>query len=819
MKEIQYVLHKSFHRIALSALLVSLLIPLCILAEDDKSEWPGWRGKNFDAVAGLDGMLGGNSDVGLKVVWRETLGSGYSSVSVVDKRAITMYSDGQRDKLIAFDANSGKKLWEYDIDETYRGHDGSHDGPISTPFIHEETVFGLSPRGMLVAVNAETGAKIWSVNIVENYKAPKPHYGFSTSPIVVNNTLLVEMGGKEKNSIAGFKPESGELLWSTGEDAVTYQSPMLIDLDGQPQILFSGNRFLYGLDPQDGSILWEYNHGGDGAPPGSGVLTPVRMDGNQFFLAHKFREGMVVNIQKGSDNYQFEEVWTSGNLKQTYSTPVYHDGYLFGYKGRLFQCVDGATGKVVWRSRTPGDGFPMLLDGHLAVLTKKGALHIAKASPDGYQEVAAMQLFDDHTWSPISVANGMIYARSFKEITALKIENLSKQLAQGDLKLAGQLPDSKFAKWVKQVEAAENKKTMIDNFMSRQADFPIIEGDNQAHIIYRGEVKDIVISGDMISSRNEDPMNRIEGTDFYYYSFELDPAARIDYRFIRDFEDQVADPLNKRVGKTIGIDNSPAETSWLAMPKWKSPAHLAEQADGARGTVDSLSFDSEAMGDTRSAKVYLPPGYADSDKGYPVVYYHDGFMAEFSGNVPNSLDNLIGEQIAPVIAVFIQPGKNVRAEYRGGLVTKYSKMFLDELIPLIDETYRTQATPEARLSIGTGASASAVLYSAFSNYGSVTNLSLQTVPALDFYINMLDQMIKGIDEQPARIYLDWGKYDIRAAHEGWDMRDLNARLGKMLEKKGYEVAGGEFVDGSGWLSWRNRTDVILKHFFPANAGG
>ena len=810
--------HKGLQQFALLFTTLCLL-PALLVAEEDKESWPGWRGKNFDAVAHQEGLLSGNNEIGLTVVWRQALGSGYSSVSVADNRAITMYSDGTRDKFIAFDAQSGAKLWEYDIDETYRGHDGSHDGPISTPYIFEDKVFGISPRGILTALNAESGSKIWSINLADNHQAPKPHYGFSTSPIVVNNTLLVELGAKEGNSIAGFNPVSGELLWASGEDMVTYQSPMAITLDGQPQILFSGNRFLYGLNPENGEKLWEYDHGGDGAPPGSGVLTPVRMDGNRFFLAHKFREAKVVDIQKGSDSYQFEEVWSSANLKQTYSTPVYHDGYLYGYKGRLFQCVDGATGKVAWRSRTPGDGFPMLIDNHLAVLTKKGVLHIAKATPEGYQEVAATQLFDAHTWSPISVANGMIYARSFKEIAALKIENLSKQIAGGDLKLAGKLPDSKFAKWVEEVENAENKSAMIDDFMSRQTQFPVIEGSNQVHIVYRGEVKDLVISGDMTSSRNEDPMNRIAGTDFYYYSFELDPAARINYGFIRDYDDAIADPLNKRLAKTMGLDNELTDVSWLEMPKWKTPLHLSGNGAKLRGTLDSLSFESEAMGDTRMAHVYLPPGYEDREQRYPVVYYHDGSMAQLAGKVPNSLDNLIGAEIEPVIAVFIKPGENVRAEYRGGLVSKYSQMFLEELIPLIDKSYRTEASADNRLSVGTGASGSAVLYSAFSSYGTITNLSLQTVPALDFYIAMMGQMIKGSDEQPARIYLDWGKYDIRAAHEGWDMRDLNARLGKMLKGKGYEVAGGEFVDGSGWLSWRNRTDVMLKHFFPAKSGG
>ena len=69
-----------------------------------------------------------NSDV----AWKTAIGPGYSGVTIVNGKAITMFSDGSHDFAAAFDATSGKEIWRYKIAETYKGHDGSHDGPIAT---------------------------------------------------------------------------------------------------------------------------------------------------------------------------------------------------------------------------------------------------------------------------------------------------------------------------------------------------------------------------------------------------------------------------------------------------------------------------------------------------------------------------------------------------------------------------------------------------------------------------------------------------------------------------------------------------------------
>ena len=107
------------------------------------TEWPHLRGPDFDGeVAGTE--LFARGETALALAWRVPLGSGYSGISVAGGRAVTLYSDGESDWAVAVDARSGNELWRYRIDAANKGHDGSDDGPLSTPIIQDDVVYGLA---------------------------------------------------------------------------------------------------------------------------------------------------------------------------------------------------------------------------------------------------------------------------------------------------------------------------------------------------------------------------------------------------------------------------------------------------------------------------------------------------------------------------------------------------------------------------------------------------------------------------------------------------------------------------------------------------
>ena len=788
-----------------------MIISLAALADENSdksksSDWPQWRGTNRDSKSPATGVFKFTDGYGLKLAWKTTIGEGYSSVSIAGNRAVTMFADDKHDYIAAFDADNGSELWRYKTGPLYVGQGGSEDGPSSTPLIDGDVVYALGRKGKLFALDAATGKEIWARELVDKDKAVTPFHGFTTSPLLHNDMLIIETGGEDQNAISAYDKNSGELLWKNGQDQILYHSPCIANINGKDQVLCSGSNFLFGLDPQSGNKLWEYKHDGRGS---SG--NPVLLEGNKILVPHSFREAALIEVKEAEGAFSVDEVWRSRHIKQSFNVPVYHDGYFYGYSGRFITCVDAKTGETTWKSRPPGDGFLILVDNHLVVLTKKGTLHIAEASPEGYEEKANLPVFERLAWSPPSFANGRIYARSLSEIASVEITQVSQPISIVEAKKPPVAPNSQFAQWVKTVEAAGDKQALIDEFIQSQKEFPVIEGENLVHFVYHGEVKDLVITGDMFDQGVEENMKRIACTNFYYYTFKTEPDAHLGYQLVRNYEDRITDPKNPRT-----VQNFNGEESEFWMPNWDVPSHLKEPT-GARGTLESIEFKSEILQSTRTLQVYLPNGYQSSNEKYPTVFVNYGRMAVDFGKTPTSLDNLItGGAIQPVIAVFIHPTRNRFQEYARNARSQYAQMIAEELVPFIDQKYRTKTTQEQRAIMGGDEGGYSAIYTAFKHptvFGKVAGQSSHLHSAEG---DELRAMVKDSRKIPVQFYLDWGKYDYRSESSDYNWADNNRNFVKILQDKGYTVKAIEVSEGFGWTSWRTRTDKILETFFPAS---
>jgi len=779
------------------------------------NEWPQFRGPASDGATTAAGTFESPVGVGLRVAWKKELGSGYSSIAVAGGRVVTAFSDGADDVVVAFDEATGDEQWRFTIGPTFEGLDGSHTGPLSTPLVTGTHVVALGPRGKLFGLNAATGEAIWSTDLVEAYGAVMPHYGFSSSPLLVDGMLVLELGAKDA-SVAGFDIETGERVWSAGTDSVTHQNPALLDIDGRRVLVAAGQKHLTGIDPANGEVLWQYDHQGGGAR-GVMSLAPVPAGNGEIFLAFKDDSSALVRYSQAEDGMVFEQAWENRAIRNSYNVPVYHDGYLYAFSTRFLTCVDAETGETKWRSREPGDGFLILVDGHLVIVTKSGGVHVVKASPDGFEEVAGMEVFTDLAWSPPGFADGRIFVRSLGEIARIDITEGRTFAAGGEDSKA--LAGSAFGQLLNRLRTAENKQPLIDAYMKAQQTFPVIEGTNLVHFIYRGPGTDVAVASELFGARQERPMKQVEGTDLFYYSMRIEPDARTTYLFIQDYEGRT-DPLNPRTTVTsvfkeemeINFRGGAMEMSWFAMPGFRTPDYLSKPDPARVGRIESEQWQSAALGDKKvGVDVYLPAGYDASDERYPVVYVHSGRDARKRGQWTTALDNLIGTRIRPVIVAFIRPLRAQPQQYVG--------MFAGELIPMIDEQFRTIAAPEGRASVGMGFAGPTALACATGQPGLVGKLATQSSFMFSSVWDQIEPTLKSADKQPLDIYMDWGKYDYRNPHEAWDMGGQNREIVDAFRRLGYDVAGGETHDGTDWSSWMNRTDLLLEAMFPMKNPG
>jgi enterochelin esterase-like enzyme/outer membrane protein assembly factor BamB len=789
--------------------LTLLLLPLLAVAMDAPATgWTSMRGPNADGSV-RDVRLFEGETAGLKVAWKRALGSGYAVTVVADGRVVTLFAEGEDDLAAAFDAQSGDELWRYRIDATYKGHDGSHDGPIATPALAGGKVFGLSPRGKLFALDAATGAEAWATQLVEEHGGTKPWYGFSSSPVVAEGVLVVGLGGGEGKAIAGFDGATGALLWTVGDKDINYQSPVVATLGGRQQVLAADQEMLYGIDAKTGATLWSYAHQGDERAMGGGTLIPMPAGDDRLFMLHQNDTSAMLQVTAKDDGYEVAELWTTEGIRRSYVQPVIHKGSIYGMNNRIFTCIDAATGETRWRSREPGDGFPTLVGDHLVIITKPGTLHIAEASPEAYREVARLELFKDHSWSTVSYAEGSLYARSMGELARIDLVGSAVEPAVEEA--PAWLAATEFGQFLQKLAGLETdaaKTAAVDQFLAEQSGFPVVEASGVVHFLYRGEAQDVAIVGDLIGFRREDPMVRVPGTDLFYYSTRLEPDASATYGFLPDYEGEVlADPRNPRVGRGLF-----GEVSWFAMPGRRLPVLDGEAA--RKGRLETVEWESAVReGAKRGAQVYLPAGYDEtSDTRYPVIYIHDGPSALDSARLPEVFDHLMGTTAAPAIAVFILPDEeNPRADRQD--VEGYFKLVANELVPAIDARFRTLAHRADRATFGAADGGNAALSLALLHPETFGKAASQSAMVMDAD-REFGEMAQGADQWSTQIYQGWGTYHMRSPHEAWSMVEGNRRLWQLLRERGFRPTGGERPEGFGWACWQGHVGAWLSTLFP-----
>jgi enterochelin esterase-like enzyme len=190
-----------------------------------------------------------------------------------------------------------------------------------------------------------------------------------------------------------------------------------------------------------------------------------------------------------------------------------------------------------------------------------------------------------------------------------------------------------------------------------------------------------------------------------------------------------------------------------------------------------------------------------------VAIIHGGAVARERGSLIETLDRLGDERIEPLLLVFVGSVAPLGAH------EPYAAMVADELIPYLDQAFRTIASREGRAHVGADFAGFAALYCAFSRPGDASRVGTHSAVMLDFMRAGLEPLF--VTDQPFDVYMDWGTYDFRNPDEAWDMVEMNRDLTELLRKQGFEPAGGESRTGPGWSVWRHRVADLLAALFPA----
>jgi outer membrane protein assembly factor BamB len=379
------------------------------------ADWPQWRGLNRDGISNETGLLTSWPSGGPKVIWKTRgLGVGYSSFSIVNGRMYTQGQRGNQEFVLALDAKTGQKLWETPTSRNFENDRGS--GPRGTPTFDNGKLYAMTGEGVVVCLDAATGKMIWQMDSVKKFGGSVPHWGYSESPLIDGDRVIVMPGGRGA-SLVSLDKRTGDLQWKTGDDYAGYSSAILADVNGTKEVIALSGVSAFGVQESTGELLWQYNRVSNNV---ANIATPIYKDG-EVFLSSAYDTGCAL-LKLNPKGMQ--EVYFNRDMMNHYSSSVLVDGTLYGYSNALLTAMDFKTGKQLWRNRSVGKGSVIYAEKHLYALGEDGKVGLIDASRDRYEEVSRFE-YDKGSlpsWSPLVISDGRMYLRDQDNLTSYDIK-------------------------------------------------------------------------------------------------------------------------------------------------------------------------------------------------------------------------------------------------------------------------------------------------------------------------------------------------------------------------------------------------------------
>jgi len=384
------------------------------------AHWPQFLGPGRNAHSRETGLVRSFPKKGPPVVWEKEVGEGFSGPVVAGGRLILLHRIDNEDVVECLDAATGKRSWKFSYETAYRDRLGKGDGPRSTPLIAGKHVYTLAADGRLHCLELETGREVWMRALNKDYRVPPSYFGVTTSPILEGDKIVLNVGGR--GGIVALNKDTGKQVWKATSDPASNSSPVAATIGDRRTLVFLTRTGLVLLDPTGEvrhSKRWRATYDAS-----VNAATPVVV-GDEVFISACYETGGTV-LRVGKDG--LKSLWENDeSLSAHFSTPVYHDGFLYGFHGRQedgaqFRCVDWKTGKVRWSKDGFGCGSILVADGILLVLSEGGELVLVEPTSSGYREKARAEVLSGPVRAQPALSDGRLYARDGKKLVCWNLK-------------------------------------------------------------------------------------------------------------------------------------------------------------------------------------------------------------------------------------------------------------------------------------------------------------------------------------------------------------------------------------------------------------
>ncbi len=391
------------------------------------NDWSQWGGPNRNFKSSSKGLALTWPSTGPRELWSRALGEGHSSILVEGSRLYTMYSKGEQETVIALDAATGKTIWEhtYSAPTVVDGKATDYQfgkGPHATPLIIGDMIYAVGATARLHCLNKETGKVVWSHDFYKEYNGTFEDRGYSCSPLAYKETIILNVGGAGQALVA-FNQKDGSIVWKKHDFMTSPASHVIINVEGQDQVVAFLGKEIVGLDPNNGDLLWSHPHATEW---GLNISTPVWGEDNLLFVSSAYNGGSrVLRLAQKGGKTTVTEVWFHNRVRVHHGNTIRIGDYVYGSSGdfgpAFLTAVNVKTGKVAFQNRDFPKATFLLADSKLIILDEDGNLALATPAPNGIKVLSKAQVLQNKAWTVPTLVGTKLYLRDRKTIKALEL--------------------------------------------------------------------------------------------------------------------------------------------------------------------------------------------------------------------------------------------------------------------------------------------------------------------------------------------------------------------------------------------------------------
>jgi len=409
----------------ISPLPVLLILLRLLLTEtaSAQAEWPQWGGPTRDFVSKSRGLAEFWPEKGPEQLWTRTLGDGHSGIIVDGSVLYTMYSQGDQESIISLVAATGKTIWEHKYSAPRAGINYDQGfGPHSTPLLVGNRIFTVGSVGKVHALDKKTGKVIWYVDLYNDLGGTKMDRGYSCSPLPYKNTIILTLGGPGQTLVA-LNQKDGKVAWKNQTFDLSPASPIIINVDGQEQLVAFLGKEVVGLDPNNGELFWRHPHETEW---GLNISTPVWGADNLLFISSAYSGGSrVLKLSRKEGKTSVEELWFHRRLRVHHSDAIRIGNFIYASSGdfgpAFLSAVNVKTGEIAFQDRSFPKCNLIHADGKLIILDEDGNLTLATVSPTGLKVISKVSVMKHLSWTAPTLVGTRLYLRDRSSITALDL--------------------------------------------------------------------------------------------------------------------------------------------------------------------------------------------------------------------------------------------------------------------------------------------------------------------------------------------------------------------------------------------------------------